>query len=214
VSVLPAVEHPRSLAALRRAEHACERCDLHHVARAVPGVGPRSARIMLVGEQPGDREDLEGKPFVGPAGRLLDELLERAGIERDEVFLTNAVKRFRHHERARRGGGVRRIHDTPAVRQVRACGAWLESEVEIVRPVVVVLLGATAVRSMLGGSVRLTPLVGTVVDADEHHPALVAAPHPSAALRAPDHAMRERLRVQIVDALATARDLAAMGDEP
>jgi DNA polymerase len=201
----PAV--PRSLRALVEAERSCERCDLHRVARVVPGRGPRSARIMLVGEQPGDQEDWSGEPFVGPAGRLLDELLERADLERDELYVTNAVKRFRHHERALAGGGVKRIHDKPSMRQMHACNDWLRAEIELVDPEVVVLLGATAVQSMLGSSARVTKLVGSVLEADDDHPTLVVAPHPSAALRAPGSKDRERLRTQIVDALRSAAEI-------
>lgn len=199
--------HPRSLAALERAELECERCELHRIAQAVPGVGPRNARIMLVGEQPGDREDLAGTPFVGPAGHLLDELLERAGLDRDEVFLTNAVKRFRHHEKVTGGGGVRRIHDKPTVRQMRACLVWLETELELVEPEVVVLLGATAVQAVLGSATRLRDVQGQVVRRPPL-PAVVATSHPSAALRAPDSSSRARLRSEIAEALRLAREVA------
>ncbi len=199
-------EHPRSLRALERAEAACERCDLHRIARVVPGVGPRDARIMIVGEQPGDREDLAGEPFVGPAGRLLDELLEDVGIDREEVFLTNAVKRFRHHEKVT-ATGVKRIHDKPTVRQQRACHDWLESELEIVDPRVLVLLGSTAVQSMLGTKARLRDVQGIVVERDDGPP-IVATSHPSAALRAPSSDARAAIRADIRDALTRARDLA------
>lgn len=206
----PALEeppHPRSLSALERAEHECERCELHRIAQAVPGVGPRTARIMLVGEQPGDREDLAGVPFVGPAGQLLDDLLEQAGLDRDELFVTNAVKRFRHHEKVVGGGGVRRIHDKPTVRQVKACHVWLDTEMELVEPEVVVLLGATAVQAVLGSGTRLRDVVGTVVRRPPL-PAIVAASHPSAALRAPDSAARQRLREELVAAFELARKTA------
>jgi DNA polymerase len=193
---LPEPAHPGSLTALEDAEHRCERCDLHRIAHAVPGEGPRSARIMVVGEQPGDREDVQGRPFVGPAGRLLDELIADAGVDRDELFMTNAVKRFRHHEKVLGGGGVKRIHDKPTVRQVRACHVWLDSELELVDPEVVVLLGATAVQAVLGQDTRLRDVQGTVVRRP-NLPAVVAASHPSAALRAPDHDSRARLREEI-----------------
>jgi DNA polymerase len=201
-------DRPRSLRALERAEEACERCDLHRVARVVPGVGPRSAAIMLVGEQPGDREDLAGEPFVGPAGQLLDELLEDAGLDREELFLTNAVKRFRHHEKVLAGGGVRRIHDKPTVRQQRACHDWLEAELEIVDPRVLVLLGSTAVQSVLGSSTRLKDVRDQVVER-EGLPPVIAASHPSAALRAPSSEARAELRGEIRRALERARELAA-----
>lgn len=201
------VRHPRSLRALVHAEHDCERCDLHRIARAVPGVGPRSATIMLVGEQPGDREDLEGEPFVGPAGNLLDELLEQAGLERDELYLTNAVKRFRHHEKVLNGGGVKRIHDKPTIGQVRACTLWVDTELELVEPQVVVALGATAVQSLLGTATRLKDVQGSVVRR-EGLPVVLATSHPSAALRAPDSRRRAELREQIVATLRQARELA------
>lgn len=170
-------------------------------------MGPRTASIMLVGEQPGDREDLAGEPFVGPAGRLLDELLEDAGIRRDDVFLTNAVKRFRHHERVTAGGGVRRIHDKPTVRQQRACHDWLESEIEIVDPRVLVLLGSTAVQAVLGSSTRLRDVRGGVIERPGM-PKILGTSHPSAALRAPSSKARAALREEIREALACARDLA------
>lgn len=202
---------PRSLAALERAEQECERCDLHRIAQPVPGMGPKGARIMIVGEQPGDREDLAGTPFVGPAGQLLDDLLEQAGIERDDVFVTNAVKRFRHHEKVTAGGGVRRIHDKPTVRQVRACSVWLDAELGLVQPDVLVLLGATAVQAVLGPGTRLKDVQGEVVRRPPL-PAVVATTHPSAALRAPDSAGRRRAREQIAAALELARR-AADGDD-
>ncbi|MCW2972568.1 MAG: hypothetical protein JWN72_841 [Thermoleophilia bacterium] len=161
---------------------------------------------MLVGEQPGDQEDLAGEPFVGPAGRLLDELLADAGLAREELFLTNAVKRFRHHEKFMRGGGVRRIHDKPTMRQVGACHVWLDSELELVAPSVVVALGATAVQSLLGSTVRLKEVVGTTVERDGLPP-VIATSHPSAALRAPDHARRHALRTEIVDGLLRAQQV-------
>jgi uracil-DNA glycosylase family protein len=202
----PTEQHPRSLRALERAEHACERCDLHRIARVVPGVGPRNATIMLVGEQPGDREDRAGEPFVGPAGRLLEELLEDVGIDRDDVFLTNAVKRFRHHEKVTATGGIRRIHDKPTVRQQRACHDWLESEIEIVDPRVLVLLGSTAVQAVLGSSTRLRDVQGAVVRRPGL-PTIVATSHPSAALRAPSSDARASIRRDIREALAHARKL-------
>lgn len=162
---------------------------------------------MLVGEQPGDREELEGEPFVGPAGRVLDGLLQDVGIDRDEVFLTNAVKRFRHHERITASGGVRRIHDKPTVRQQRACHDWLESELEIVDPRVMVLLGSTAVQTVLGSSTRLRDVQGQVLERPGL-PAIVATSHPSAALRAPSAPARASIRDDIRAALARARDLA------
>jgi uracil-DNA glycosylase len=131
---------------------------------------------VLVGEQPGDREDLEGEPFVGPAGRVLDEALEAAGISREDVYLTNAVKHFRHQQR-----GKRRLHQKPELRHLEACHPWLEAELAVVAPAVVVCLGATAGRSVLGRPVRIGAERGVVVPDSE--PATVVTTHPSAVLR-------------------------------
>jgi DNA polymerase len=140
-----------SLSALRDAEAACRRCPLYKDAtQAVPGEGPRGAPIMLVGEQPGDKEDLVGKPFVGPAGRLLDRALDDAAIARASVFVTNAVKHFKYELR-----GKRRLHKRPTVYEIERCRWWLDLERAIVKPRVVVALGATAARSLLGAPCRL-----------------------------------------------------------
>ena len=175
----PATTAPRldGLDALRAAAGDCTGCALHEPAtRTVFGTGPSSAWLMLVGEQPGDREDLAGQPFVGPAGRLLDQALERAGIARDEAYVTNAVKHFRFEQR-----GSRRIHKTPAVGHVRACRPWLDAELRVVRPAVVATLGATAGKALLGSAFRITESRGTVLDWDGF--ALVPTIHPSAILR-------------------------------
>src|SRR5438067_7118912 len=141
-----------TLDALRDAAAGCRGCDLWEAAtQTVFGDGAARARLMLVGEQPGDREDIEGKPFVGPAGRILDEGLEAAGVPRSAVYLTNAVKHFRWVRR-----GKRRLHEKPNSGQVRACRPWLDAEVEAVRPRLLVLLGATAAQSVLGPAVRVT----------------------------------------------------------
>src|ERR1044071_156451 len=135
-----------SLAALRKAENACRRCPLYKDAtQAVPGEGPRDAAIMLVGEQPGDKEDLAGKPFVGPAGGLLDRALEDAGIARADVYVTNAVKHFKFEER-----GKRRIHKKPSATEIVACRPWLDAEIARVRPEIIICLGATAARAVIG----------------------------------------------------------------
>jgi uracil-DNA glycosylase len=130
----------------------CRGCDLwEHALQVVPGDGPRQARMMLVGEQPGDVEDKEGRVFVGPAGRLLDKALAEAGIDRDAVYVTNAVKHFRFEPR-----GKRRIHKTPAVSHILACNPWLTRELEIVKPELVVVLGAVAARALLGTTFKVT----------------------------------------------------------
>ncbi len=176
-----------SLTSLRRAAAGCRACDLYRNAtQTVFGAGSRGARMMLVGEQPGDREDVEGEPFVGPAGRLLDRALAGAGIERDAVYVTNAVKHFKWEPR-----GKRRIHKKPDLGELMACRPWLEAEIGVVRPEVVVAMGATAARSLLGPAVRVTRDRGHPLDSDLAPVALVTV-HPSSILRAPDEASRHR----------------------
>jgi len=171
---------------LAEAVRRCRGCDLYRDAtQAVFGAGPPSAAMMLVGEQPGDREDRAGSPFVGPAGRVLDEALAAADIDRDRVYLTNAVKHFKF---SRVTGGKRRIHKTPSRTEVVACRPWLFTELGAVLPEVVVLLGATAAKSLLGSSFRLTAHRGEVLrlpDAEREtvNPDVVVSIHPSAVLR-------------------------------
>jgi DNA polymerase len=175
----PAATAPRldDLDALRDAARGCHGCALWEPAtQTVFGRGHSSAWLMLVGEQPGDREDLAGEPFVGPAGRLLDRALEQAGIARDDAYVTNAVKHFRFTRR-----GSRRIHATPAVGHVRACRPWLDAELRVVRPAVVATLGATAAKALLGPSFRITQSRGTVLGWQGLD--LVPTVHPSAILR-------------------------------
>jgi uracil-DNA glycosylase family protein len=175
----PATTAPQldDLDALRGAAHGCTGCELWEPAtQTVFGSGPASAWLMFVGEQPGDREDLAGEPFVGPAGRLLDRALERAGIARGDTYVTNAVKHFRFEQR-----GTRRIHKTPAVGHVRACRPWLDAELRVVHPTVVATLGATAGKALLGPKFRITESRGTVLDWEGF--ALVPTIHPSAILR-------------------------------
>jgi len=177
----------------------CRRCGLWQDAtQAVPGEGKRPARIMLVGEQPGDKEDLAGLPFVGPAGALLDRALRDAGVARDAVYVTNAVKHFKWQAR-----GKRRMHKTPAQREIDACHYWLEDELRTVRPQVVVALGATALHSVMQThALTLTPVLGQVLQHDGL--TVIATYHPSFALRAPDPATRRRAYDAIVDALRKA----------
>ncbi|MFB4283480.1 MULTISPECIES: UdgX family uracil-DNA binding protein [unclassified Nonomuraea] len=168
------------LDSLRKAAARCEGCDLYRNAtQTVFGEGPRRARFMLVGEQPGDQEDRQGHPFVGPAGRILDKGLEEAGISRDDVYLTNAVKHFSFTPR-----GKRRIHQKPTAGEIDACHPWLGAELAVVRPEVIVVLGATAARSLLGREFRVTQHRGEPVPLGEA--LAVATVHPSAVLRAPD----------------------------
>jgi len=156
---------------------------------------------MLVGEAPGNDEDLEGRPFVGPAGRLLDRALEEAGVERRQVFVTNAVKHFKFEQR-----GKVRIHKKPNGREITACKPWVEEEFRVVRPQVVVCLGATAAQSLLGRDFRVTQRRGEVV-ASEFCPQTIATYHPSAVLRAPTSDQRASMRQALVDDLTTAHRL-------
>jgi uracil-DNA glycosylase family protein len=179
----------RGLSALREAAAGCRGCHLWRGAtQTVFGEGLKRARVMLVGEQPGDKEDLAGKPFVGPAGRELDRGLEAAGIARDEAYVTNVVKHFKFEERGRR-----RIHQTPKRFEIEACKPWLEAELETVDPQAVVLLGATAAKALLGSSFRVTQHRGELLDS-ELAPIVSATIHPSAILRAPDDAARSAER--------------------
>jgi uracil-DNA glycosylase family protein len=181
------------LDALRREAASCTRCELYEPAtQTVFGEGPPTAWLMLVGEQPGDKEDIAGKPFVGPAGRVLDTALERAGIARAEVYLTNAVKHFRFERR-----GNRRLHKTPGVTHIRACRPWLDCELAAVRPDAVATLGAIAAKALLGPKFRLTSQRGQVLDWEGRR--LVATVHPSAILRGPVEARGEALAALVAD---------------
>ena len=180
-SAAPFVPATTSLKALSAAAHECRGCDLYKSAtQVVFGAGPKKARVMFVGEQPGDQEDRQGEPFVGPAGALLDKALADAGIPRDQVYVTNAVKHFKWEPR-----GKRRIHKKPRASEVKACRPWLEAELRAVQPTVVVCLGATAAQSMLGASFKLMQQRGQLVSSPIA-PRVVATIHPSAVLRAPD----------------------------
>lgn len=184
-----------SYKSLHEAVHDCRACDLWEGAtQAVMGEGARQASLMLVGEQPGDREDLEGHPFVGPAGRVLDQGLEQAGIAREEVYITNAVKHFRYKLR-----GKRRIHQKPDRWQVAACFPWLEAELAVVKPDALVCLGATAGQQLLGSHIRIGRDRGRPVDSDLAELVTVTT-HPSAILRADDED-REQAMAQFVDDL-------------
>jgi uracil-DNA glycosylase len=175
----------RSLKGLREAAEGCRGCHLWRPAtQTVFGEGRRSSRVMLVGEQPGDREDLAGKPFVGPAGRELDRGLEAAGIERRDAYVTNVVKHFKFEER-----GKRRIHQTPKRFEIDACMPWLEAELDVVKPEALVLLGAVAAKALLGSSFKVTQHRGELLDS-ELAPIVSATIHPSAILRQRDDASR------------------------
>lgn len=169
-----------SLSALRRAAQDCKGCPLYACGtQAVFGEGPRDAALMFVGEQPGDQEDRAGRPFVGPSGRLLDAAIEASGVERGDVYVTNAVKHFKWE-----GRGKRRLHKTPTWREVNACKPWLEAEIAVVRPQLIIALGATAAKSLLGASFRVSTSRGKL-QALESGQQVVATVHPSAVLRAP-----------------------------
>jgi DNA polymerase len=194
-----------TLAALREAVQLCHGCDLYRNAtQAVLGEGAEKAEVFLVGEQPGDKEDLAGRPFVGPAGQLLDRALEQAGIDRGKTYVTNAVKHFKWQAR-----GKRRIHQKPSWSETVACRPWLEAELDAVQPRVLVCLGATAAQSLLGRDFRVTKHRGELLDADlaEH---VTATIHPSAILRQQDEESRHAEFAAFVDDLrVVARVLGA-----
>ncbi|HET8832255.1 MAG TPA: UdgX family uracil-DNA binding protein [Casimicrobiaceae bacterium] len=181
----------------------CRRCELwERATQGVAGEGSAKARLMLVGEQPGDEEDREGRPFVGPAGRLLREIVEEAGIAMRSVYLTNAVKHFFFEPR-----GKRRIHKTPLQRHVAACHAWLEAELASVHPAVIVTLGATALAAVHGRKITITDARAQTLATAEGTP-IVATYHPSAILRAPDAEARAKLRETLIADLVRAAKLA------
>jgi uracil-DNA glycosylase family protein len=189
----------KTLAALRRAAQDCQGCDLYRNAtQTVFGEGSTSARLILIGEQPGDREDIEGHPFVGPAGRLLDQALVAAGIDRDEVYVTNAVKHFKWTER-----GKRRLHKKPSSREISACRPWLSSEIEVLHPQGLICLGATASQALLGTAFRLTQRRGELMKSDLAG-WIMATYHPSAVLRAPDEERRHQMRDELIADLKVA----------
>ena len=194
----------KTVTQLRAAEAECTRCPLYKDAtQVVPGEGPTHARFMLVGEQPGDKEDLAGRPFVGPAGRMLDQALEAAGIPRTEVFVTNAVKHFKHEMR-----GKRRLHKRPNAYEIERCKIWLEIERRIVKPAAIVALGATAARSLFGRPVTIAKLRGRMVELPDGTAAFVTI-HPSFLLRIQDDADKEReYRNFVADLRPAARLLA------
>ena len=182
----------------------CRRCELwEHATQGVPGEGPPGARLMLVGEQPGDEEDIEGRPFVGPAGRLLRALLDEAGIAPSRVYMTNAVKHFYYEPR-----GKRRIHKTPMQRHIAACHVWLEGELARERPAVIVTLGATALAAVYGAKISITQARTRKLASPQGTP-IIATYHPSAVLRAPDHDARAALRKTLLGELKRAGKFAS-----
>jgi len=176
-----------SLSAVCEAAKDCTACHLYkHATQTVFGEGPKKARMMLVGEQPGDYEDVAGKPFVGPAGKIMDRALEEAGIDRKEVYVTNAVKHFKWEPR-----GKRRLHKKPNSREIAACRPWLEAEIRLVRPKLVVALGATAGQTIFGPLFRVTRERGKILSS-KLAPRILATVHPSSLLRQPDEESRHR----------------------
>ena len=202
VSAVELAARERTLSGLRRAVRDCRGCDLwRNATQAVFGEGLARARVMLVGEQPGDKEDLAGHPFVGPAGRVLDEALEAAGIDRKQVYVTNAVKHFKWKAR-----GKRRIHDKPNAAELAACRPWLDGELRFVAPRVLVPLGATAAQALLGRNFKVTQRRGEPIEGTGLAEYVVATVHPSSILRAPDDEARRQGRLEL------AADLAVVGE--
>jgi uracil-DNA glycosylase family protein len=200
----PFLPERMTLKALREAAATCRGCHLYAPAtQTVFGEGRKRAKLMMVGEMPGDREDLAGKVFVGPAGRELDKALEAVGIMRADVYITNVVKHFKFEER-----GKRRIHKTPKKFEVDACFPWLREELHVVKPEVLVLLGATAGKALLGSKFRLMDVRGGEIDSDLA-PVVTATIHPSAILRAPDDQARHAERRGFTEDLRFAADVLA-----
>lgn len=192
VAEAPYVPDDADLGALREAASTCTGCDLHRDAtQTVFGEGPASARVVMVGEQPGDREDRAGAPFVGPAGDELDRALEAVGIDRDDVYVTNAVKHFKFHTR-----GKRRLHDTPDREEVAACLPWLRAEVQQVQPDLVVALGATAAKAVIDPGIRVTRDHGTLRPGPDGT-LMTATAHPSSVIRVPDRRARHAARARL-----------------
>jgi uracil-DNA glycosylase family protein len=193
---------PPDLDELRRKAQSCRACDLWKTGtQTVFGEGPPQAEVMLVGEQPGDREDIEGHPFVGPAGRVLDTALERAGIDRDRVYLTNVVKHFKWRPR-----GKRRIHQKPNMEEISACRPWLDGELAAVKPRVLVCLGATAAQALLGRQFRVSRQRGEFVESPlaEH---VTATVHPSSILRTDDEEREAAMEALVEDLRKVAKEL-------
>lgn len=192
---LPLIARPRGLEVLAREAKDCRNCELwKRGTQTVFGEGQAHARVFFIGEQPGDKEDLEGRPFVGPAGNLLNAALEHAGIDRNDVYVTNAVKHFKWEPR-----GKRRIHKKPNAAEISACRPWLDGELSSVKPEIVVCLGATAAQAIMGRTFRVTRQRGEFLRSPEGY-TVVATVHPSSILRAPDEDTRhEQMRLFVDD---------------
>ncbi len=191
----PFVPPTKSLRTLANAAQKCRGCELYkNATQAVFGAGPKGARVILVGEQPGDQEDQQGAPFVGPAGALLDKALQESGISRSQVYLTNAVKHFKWEPR-----GKRRIHKKPRASEIKACRPWLDAELRAMAPEIIVCMGATAAQSLLGPAFKLMQQRGTLTTTATGR--VLATIHPSAVLRAPDPDARRAAYAMLVDDL-------------
>jgi uracil-DNA glycosylase len=192
---LPLMGHAPSIEELRKAAKSCRNCHLYkNATQTVFGAGAQNAKVMLVGEQPGDQEDIQGQPFVGPAGRLLDEALVEAGIDRSTTYVTNAVKHFKWEPR-----GKRRIHQKPNSIEIAACRPWIDGEIAALKPEVIICLGATAAQALISRDFRVTKHRGQWVES-QLAPHVMATIHPSAILRAPDEQSRhEEMRRFIAD---------------
>jgi uracil-DNA glycosylase len=197
----PELPETRSLGAWRDAAAHCRACDLwKNATKTVFGEGRRTAKVVFVGEQPGDKEDIAGRPFVGPAGRVLDEALEAAGIDRASVYLTNAVKHFKWRQ-----AGKRRLHEKPNRSEIAACRLWLDAEIGILKPQMIVCLGAVASQALISPKFRVTQQRGKLIPSTLA-PHVMATVHPSSILRAPDDAAREReRRLFVADLRAVAK---------
>nr|AUN37249.1 uracil-DNA glycosylase putative family 6 [uncultured bacterium] len=190
------IDYPK----LREAVDRCKGCDLYKMAtQAVFGEGPVATQVMMVGEQPGDEEDKQGHPFIGPAGRLLDRALEEAGIDRSEVYMTNAVKHFKW-----KPAGKRRLHQKPNASEITACKPWLWSEIDVVRPKIIACLGATAAQALMGNDFRVTKMRGQWFEFEDGQK-IIATIHPSAILRTPDIDREAEYRHFVSDLAIIAR---------
>ena len=200
-------EPPATLAGIEQAIHACRRCPIGLLEnQAVPGEGLKAATLMVVGEQPGDQEDLAGKPFVGPAGQLLDRYLVEAGIDRGQVYVTNAVKHFKFVWR-----GKRRLHQSPTAGEIDICRFWLDGELDIVRPKLVLALGASAARGVLGKPVTIAQARGHPLP-QEHGPEVWVTAHPSYLLRLKDELKEQQERLFRADLAAVAERLGELAE--
>ena len=196
---------PQTLDEARAAAQRCTRCDLHGPAtQTVFGIGPETAEIIFVGEQPGDKEDLAGRPFVGPAGQVLDKALREAGIERDKAYVTNAVKHFKYEPR-----GKFRLHKTPETREIEACRYWLDLEKSFLEPKIIVALGASAAKALLGRTVRIGAERGRPIPQGHDAPVFVTV-HPSYLLRLPDEAAKAKEYARFVEDLTAVREAAGL----